>query len=100
MTLLAASRKSEFDAGRRLRDEAAHAPMSPDAEEVRRMLQAIREILLSGTAAETAPQAPGPRRASASHIAQDRKGKYARVRTSSDEFMKRKREEVELEDRK
>jgi len=60
------------------------------------MLQAVREISLSGTAAEVATQTSGPRRAAAPHV----KGKYAHVRTSADEFIKRKREEVELEDRK
>jgi len=94
--LLAASRKSEFNAWRRLRDEAAYGVMSPDADEVRRMLQAVREISLSGTAAEAGTETPGPPRAAVSQL----RGKYAHVRTSADEFMKRKREEVELEDRK
>jgi hypothetical protein len=94
--LLADSRKSEFNAWRRLRDQAAHGTTSPDAEEVRRMLQALRGISVSGTAAECGTEASGPRRAPGSPV----RGKYTRVRTSADEFMKRKREEVELEDRK
>jgi hypothetical protein len=96
--ILPAARKSELEGWRRLRDEVAHdSPTRPDIEQVRRMLQGIREIVsFSATAAEPAPQSSGRDRAFAGQV----KGKYAHVRTSADEFMKRKREEVELEDRK
>jgi len=97
VALLPDSRKSEFESWRRLRQEAVHASgIRPDADEVRRMLQGIREIVSDPENVASAQEVARSGRASSANV----KGKYAHVRTSADEFMRRKRQEVELEDHK
>jgi hypothetical protein len=89
--------RNEIVAWRRLRNQAVHgAAGTLSVQQAREVIDGIRHILGVHLEAGVAADRPWPERAVSPH---DIKGEYAYVPTSSDEFMKRKREDLELEDR-
>jgi len=97
-TLVPPAHKRELDSWRQLRDEVAHgSAVTLSAEQARQMIESVRQIV----SIHKAPPSASVQQARA-HIAEAAariKGKYAHVPTSSDEFIRRKREELDLEDR-
>lgn len=84
--LVAPEDRHQLESWRRLRNQAAHGfAVAGSVEEARQVIDGVRRILATGTVSVRA--AAGIR------------GKYAGVRTSSDEFIRRKRDDLELEDR-
>ena len=86
-------------AWREMRDRAAHpSPGRPelDAEQVNAMLAGVRAMLDKADVSQ--PRSTGL--PLIEEVLTKTRGKYAFVKTSVDEFLKRKHEELELEDQK
>ena len=66
------------------------------AQQARQVIDGVRQILMTHNVQERPAQ---HRRPEVGAVPQVIKGKYAHVPASSDDFIKRKREELELEDR-
>lgn len=84
-----------IEAWRDLRNRAAHATSSQDADAqgVAAMVSGLRMILDQAEGIRGNPQSTAHSEAAAVKI----RGKYASVPTSVDDFLKRKREDLELE---
>jgi hypothetical protein len=96
-TLVPPGQRNEINSWRRLRDQVAHGSADTlTTEHVGRMIEGVRQIIMNQ---KMPTDSVGPFRTQATGAASALKGKYAHVRTSSDEFIKRKREELELENR-
>jgi hypothetical protein len=81
---------------RELRNQAAHgSPVAPTERQARQVIDGIRQILL----AVSVPREPGHGLRPQPGFARAIKGKYSHVTTSSGDFINRKREEIDLEDR-
>ncbi len=89
---------SETAVWRELRNRVAHGSAAAlSVEQARQMIDGVRQILLTGDVSSRPGYSPRAEAGAVTHLI---KGKYAHVPTSSDEFMARKREDVELEERR
>jgi hypothetical protein len=89
--------RSEIEAWRRLRNQVAYG--SADAlsvQQARQVIDGVRRILLTRDVPERSVPRLSPEAGAAPHAV---RGKYAHVPTSSADFIKRKREDLELENR-
>lgn len=81
--------RSKIAAWRELRNQVAHGSAGTlSVQQARQVIDGVRQILMTHSA-QGGPVAAPP----------GIKGKYAYVPTSSEDFIKRKRDELELEDR-
>jgi hypothetical protein len=84
--------RTQIESWRALRNQAVHSSAAITTEQARSMVQNIREFGLGGdSGAELSGDIP--------QLARSIKGKYAHIRTSTNEFIARKRDDLELEDR-
>jgi hypothetical protein len=95
--LLPLEQRREIGVWRQLRNQVAHGSAgAPSVQQAQQVIDRARQILqthyVSGGPVRRLHTEPG-------HPLKTVKGKYACVRTSSDDFIKRKGEELELEDR-
>ena len=89
---------SETAVWRELRNRVAHGSAGAlSVEQARQLIDGVRQILLTGDVSSRPSYYPRAEASAVPHIIQ---GKYAHVPTSSDEFMVRKREDLELEERR
>lgn len=81
---------------RELRNQVAHGPaVAVTVPQARQVIDGVRQILM----AACAPGEPGLQLRSQVGAARAVKGKYSHLPTSSGDFIGRKRDELELEDR-
>ena len=95
-SVLPPKHRSEIEAWRQLRNRAAHGSAGAiSVERARQMIDGVRQILMTDSVSSGPVH---PLRTEAGAALNLIKGKYAHVATSSEDFIKRKREELELED--
>ncbi len=91
-----AEHRSEVAAWRQLRNQVAHGSSGTvSVAEARRVIDGVRRILVTPTVSGEPVAQSGSEASLLPHAV---KGKYAHVPTSSADFMRRKHEELELED--
>jgi hypothetical protein len=96
-SVLPAEHRSKVAAWRQLRNQVAHgAAGAISVKQARQVIDGIRQILMTHNVPGGREHTLRPEANAAPHVI---KGKYAHVPTSSDDFIKRKREDLELEDR-
>lgn len=94
--VLPPERRSQIAEWRELRNQVAHgSPVAIGVPQARQVIDGIRQILTT----TCAPGEPGRRLYSQAGAARAVKGKYSHLPTSSVDFIRRKRDELELEDR-
>jgi hypothetical protein len=90
--LVSPEHRAQIESWRELRNQAAHGSPGITREAAHSIIKGVRELVLAGNVGEEG-------NIDIVRLARSIKGKYADVRTSSDEFMARKRNELKLEDR-
>jgi hypothetical protein len=80
---------------RQLRNQVAHTAVTPSLEQAQHMVDGIRRILADACAPGESIHHFRPLPDAVRTV----KGKYAHLPTSSDDFIKRKRDDLELENR-
>lgn len=88
--LMPPQHRGEVETWRQLRNKAAHGA-SATAEQAKALVDGIRALLMSHEPESCTD---------AAELARSIKGKYAHLPTSADDFIRRKREDLDLEDRR
>ena len=89
--------RSEIEGWRRLRSQVAHGSAGAlSVQQARQVIDGVRRILMTRDLSEQSVPRLSPGAGAAPHAV---KGKYAHVPTSSADFIRRKGEDLELENR-